>query len=162
VTAQGITVAWIPGEPTSPGPNHVPLAPTAIVDRELDARHMYGVSLAMVMYIVEHGGQPALQQALRSVQGADTVRAVELWNTMSPRIDYVTVLDALAPKVFDLPLEQIATLLDGALCCHGLSDVSQTACRVATTRPTTRIWFATWSDLSSAPRAMCRLIAARV
>lgn len=284
VTAQGITVAWIPGEPTSPGPNHVPLAPTAIahlvgglleeaaqltgtarrteltviiyrsaddfrsstrapswagglydggavrvfvnpseelgislstlrheimhsqvhaaigcmpfwlneglaeyisgppplrqwlellrspgsfdlralrnpaiVDRELDARHMYGVSLAMVMYIVEHGGQPALQQALRTVQGADTERAVELWNTMYPRVDYVTVLDSLARKVFDLPLDQIATLVDGALCCHGLSDVSQTACRVATTRPTTRIWFETWSDLTAAPRAICRL-----
>lgn len=284
VTAQGITVAWQPGEPTSPGPSHVPLAPTAVahlvgglleeaaqltgtvrrteliviiyrsaeelrsstrapawagglydggavrvfvhpteelgislstlrheimhsqlhaaigctpfwlneglaeyisgpppirqwhdllgnpgafdlralrnpalVDRDLDARHMYGVSLAMVLYIVEHGGQPALQQALRTVQGADTERAVELWTTMYPRVDYVAVLDSLARRVFDLPLDQVGTILDGPLCCHGLADVNQTACRAATTRPSARSWFETWSDLSSAPRAMCRL-----
>lgn len=128
----------------------------AVVERELDARHMYGVSLAMVLYIVDHGGQPALQQALRTVHGADTERAVELWNTMYPRVDYVAVLDSLAHRVFGTSLDQVGGILDDPLCCHGLSDVGATACRVATTRATTRIWFETWSDLSAAPRAMCK------
>jgi hypothetical protein len=283
VTAQGITVAWVPGDPTSPGPNHVPLAPVAIahlvgglleeaaqvtgtarrteltvivyrsaedlrtstrvpswaaglydggavrvfanpseqlgislstlrheimhaqlhaaigcmpfwlneglaeyisgppplrqwlellrspgsfeldalrnpalLDRELDARHVYGVSLAMVLYILEHGGQPGLHQALRTVHGADTERAIELWNTMYPRIDYPAVLDSLAHKVFGVPLDQLGGILDGALCCHGLSDVNELRCRATPTRTGTRLWFDTWSDLSAAPRAMCR------
>ena len=122
-----------------------------------EARQMYGVSLAMVLYIFEHGGLPAVQQVLRSVQGADTERAVELWTTLFPRVDYVAIVDSLARKVLDVPVDQVGQLLDGPLCCHGLNDVSQIACRAATTHPATRYWSEVWSDLSSAPRALCRL-----
>jgi hypothetical protein len=129
----------------------------ALILNAIEARHAYGVSLAMVLYILEKGGQPALQQALRDVHGADSTKAIELWSAMYPRVDYEAVLDALARKLFDLPLEQVSGIVDGPLCCHGLSDVTQTACRV--TQPHSappRMWAELWTDLASQPRAACR------
>lgn len=128
----------------------------ALIDQSLEARHVYGVSLAMVLYIIERGGQPGLQQALRDVHGADTQKAIELWDTMYPRVDYEAVLESLALKVFRAPIGQLGEVLDGPLCCHGLSDVNAVSCRAAATRPTTRLWFETWSDRPTSPRAMCR------
>lgn len=128
----------------------------ALIERAVDARRVYNVTLAMVLYIVDHGGQPALQQALRSVQGADIERVVELWDKLHPRVNYAAVLDWLAHQIFDRPLDQVTAIAEGPLCCHGLSDVNVLSCRAATTRPTTRTWIETWSDLSSAPRSLCR------
>ncbi len=128
----------------------------ALIERAADARRVYNVTLAMVLYIIDHGGEPALQHALRSVHGATTEGVVELWDKLHPRVNYAAVLDWLAHQIFDRPLDQVAAIADGPMCCHGLNDVNAVSCRAATSRPSSRTWIETWSDLSAAPRAMCR------
>lgn len=121
-----------------------------------EASRMYRVSHAMVVHILHRGGQPGLQQALRSIHGADPEKAMELWEALYPRVDYPAIVETIANKVFGLRLDQVGPILDGPLCCHGLGDIHEISCRPTQPRTSPRVWFDTWTDVSSAPRALCK------
>jgi hypothetical protein len=115
-------------------------------------RRSYAWSFAMVAFIVERAGEPALRSAGTALHAADNERAaVELWEKLYPDIGPPQLLDFLATKLFGKPRgAELDALLAGPLCCVGFRDLRSTACRATTARTTTRPWYE-----GTAPRALC-------
>jgi hypothetical protein len=89
-------------------------------------------------------------------RGADPEKAMDLWEALYPSVDYPAIVETIANKVFGMRLDQVAPVVDGPLCCHGLGDIHAISCRSTQPRTTPRIWSETWSDVAGAPRALCR------
>jgi len=128
----------------------------AEVPTSTEASRMYRVSHAMVVHILHRGGEPALYQALRFVHGADPNKAMELWDALYPKVDYLAIVETLANKMFGMRLDQIAPIVDGPLCCIGTSNISEPFCRPTQSRTTPRLWLETWGDVTGSPRALCK------
>lgn len=120
------------------------------------ATRAYAVSLAMIMFLVEQTGDDGLKTAVRALQAAEreSSRAgLDLWDRMFPRVDHVTVLNALARKVFGVALGgELDAMLRAAVCCYGLHAVREFGCRSAPLNPGRSVWV----DPSGSRLAVCR------
>src|SRR5262249_19146926 len=93
------------------------------------ANRLYAQSLAMVVYVVEHSPLTGVKDAVQVVASAHT----DLWDRLAPRVDSRVVLEALAQKLFGLPLgNELDAVVKGSVCCYGLKTVSDVGCRSAT------------------------------
>lgn len=119
------------------------------------AERAYAESLAMIVFLVEHageGGLPAAVQTLRAARRESPRAGLDLWERLYPGTGHREVLDALARKVFGVPLgSELDSVWKGAICCHGLRAVSELGCRGAPLRPDKTAWL----DQTSSPRAAC-------
>lgn len=119
------------------------------------AERAYAESLAMIVFLVEHSGERGLQAAvgtLRASARESPHAGLDLWDRLYPGMGHRDVLDALAHKIFGVPLgSELDSLWKGALCCHGLRAVSELGCRGAPLRPDKTAWL----DQASSPRAAC-------
>ncbi|HEU0034837.1 MAG TPA: hypothetical protein VFQ53_29635 [Kofleriaceae bacterium] len=124
-----------------------------VIDEKLArdaATRAYARSLAMVMYLVEHGGEASLGKAVQTVLDSHTdAPRLAVWNRLYPRVDSRAVLDTLATKIFGTT--DLDDVLGAAICCYGLRAPAELACRAATTRSTE----STWVDRTATPAA-CR------
>ena len=119
------------------------------------AERAYAESLAMIVFLVEHSGEGGLQtavQTLRATARPSPHAGLDLWQRLYPSTGHREVLDALAHKIFGVPLgSELDGLWKGAICCHGLRAVSELGCRGAPLRPDKTAWL----DQTSSPRAAC-------
>jgi hypothetical protein len=98
----------------------------------------YGMSLAMVVHIVEHGGETALVRAAHALRGQTRAEAMDLWDRLFQRnVGSRAVLDTLAHKVFGLPFgPELDRILGGPVCCWGCaSSVTSAAAPARRRRP---------------------------
>jgi hypothetical protein len=112
---------------------------------------VYAHSLAMLLYVIDRGGEAGLRDAVQTVHfaGAD---ARKLWGKLYPGTGDRPVFDALARKMFGVPLgPELDTMLQGTICCSGLKSVSTFGCRSVPSRPGET----SWTDDSASPRAAC-------
>jgi hypothetical protein len=114
------------------------------------AERAYAESLAMILFIVERAGDAGLKAAVASVRLGRPERG--LWEVLYPGTDHRAVLDALARKLFGVPVGgELDAMLRGAVCCHGLRAVGELRCRGVPPRPDRM----RWTDQSSSPRDAC-------
>ncbi len=118
-------------------------------------RRAYAESLAMIVFLIEHSGEPGLRTAVRTLRALahESPRmGMDLWDRLYPGTGHRAVLDALAHKVFGVTAaSELDSLWKGAICCHGLRTVSEFGCRPAPLRPDETTWF----DDTSSPHAVC-------
>jgi peptidase MA superfamily protein len=120
----------------------------ALIDER--AERAYAESLAMILFIVERSGDAGLGAAVQSVRLARPERG--LWEVLYPGTGDRAVLDALARKLFGVPVGgELEAMFRGAVCCHGLRAVAELRCRGVPPRPD-RV---RWIDQSSSPRDAC-------
>lgn len=107
----------------------------AILDVKAEnAKRMYAVSLAMVLYLVDRAGETAIREAVRVAQTAATIPdALELWQRVAPNVEHRLVVEALAQRVFGMvPSPELDTLVQGKLCCQSLPAPAELKCRAPT------------------------------
>jgi len=105
------------------------------------ANRLYAQSLAMVVFVAEHSPATGVRDAVQMLHSART----DLWEQLCPRATDRTVLDALAQKLFGLPLGgELDAVLKGSICCYGLRSTSDVGCRPA-------------GDKTATPRALCAI-----
>ena len=120
----------------------------ALVDER--AERAYAESLAMILFIVERSGEAGLRAAVQSVRTARPDRGV--WEALYPGAGHRIVLDALARKLFGVPVGgDLDAMFRGAVCCHGLRAIADLGCRGVSPRTDRTRWI----DQSSSPRAAC-------
>jgi hypothetical protein len=102
------------------------------------AARMYGVSTAMIAFLVHRGGEVALREAVRIAQSADSrERALDLWQQIAPNVDYRAILDDVAQHVFGVPLgAELDTMMKGQVCCTNLRSVAELKCVALGVLPT--------------------------
>jgi hypothetical protein len=136
---------WFAMLRTPVGWDVTPLHAPAIDDSDPDrARLLYAESLAMVVYAVEHSPLTGVHDAIQWLQSTqDPTRRTELWEHVYPRATSRTVLDALAQKLFGLPIgPELDAILAGQACCYGLRSLPDLGCRSP-------------NDKATTPRALC-------
>jgi hypothetical protein len=109
------------------------------------AARAYAVSLAMVLFAIEHAGgegiQPAVHAALAAGRGSP-LASLELWDRLFPGADNRAVQDLLARKLLGVGTgSALDDKLRGGVCCYGLRSPGETACRNVAARPGSRTWF---------------------
>jgi hypothetical protein len=109
-------------------------APVVLDLRMENAQRLYAVALAMVVYIVHHGGEQNLRRAVQLAMNADSDRdALDLWNQIHPNTDYRAVIESLAQRIFRTPLgPELELVMRGSVCCRDLRSPSALACRAGT------------------------------
>jgi len=122
---------------------------------EESAERAYAESLAMVLYIVDRGGEAGLRAAVQALRadGTGTPRAgQELWDRLYPGIGHRALVEALAHRVFGAgPGSELDAILRGAICCHGLRAAGELRCRGAAPRADRRRWM----DYTATPASVC-------
>jgi hypothetical protein len=114
---------------------------------EIVAR-LYAQSLAMIMYIVERGGETGLRAAVQTAHAGEKA----LWDRIAPGIDERGVLDVLARRMFGVARgPELDTVLTNTICCYGTRSLADLGCRGVATRPNETIW----TDRTGSPRATC-------
>lgn len=129
-------------------------APVLAVMPSSWADRVYAESLAMIVFIVERTGELGLRGAVQALQAAareSPHRELDLWERLYPDASHRAVLEALAHKIFGVPLgSELDDIFKAAVCCHGLRSVHELHCRGEPLRPD-RVWI----DKTSSPRAAC-------
>lgn len=119
------------------------------------AERAYAESLAMIVYLVEHAGEPGIQTAIRTLRMATRTApraGLDLWDRLYPAAGHRALADALAHKLFGIgPGGELDAILQGAVCCSGVRAVGELSCRGAPPRPDRKFWI----DRTSSPRALC-------
>jgi hypothetical protein len=95
------------------------------------AHRMYAVSTAMVLYLVHRSGEVGIREAVRVAQSATSIpAALDLWTRMAPAVEYRTVLDSLALKIFGVPRgPELDVMLESPLCCLNMRSPADLTCR---------------------------------
>jgi hypothetical protein len=122
-----------------------PLHAPAIDDTDPERAHLlYAESLAMVVYVVEHSPMTGVKDTVQWLASTpDPTRRTELWEHLFPRATTRPVLDALAQKLFGLPIgAELDGVLAAPICCYGLRSLPDLGCRSA-------------SDKATTPRGLC-------
>jgi hypothetical protein len=98
---------------------------------------LYAISLAMIRYIIDHGGEAALRHALQRAAGASSQKqALALWDELYPEVTLGTVMDSLAQRVFGAPRgSELDDILGGAMCCKSLGTPGAVTCHATASRP---------------------------
>jgi hypothetical protein len=123
-------------------------APTIDEQRTEIVSRLYAQSLAMIMYLVERGGETGLRAA---VQAAHTGEK-GLWDRLAPGIDERMVIDVLARRIFGVARgPELDAVLANTICCYGLKSLVDLGCRGVPPRPGETIW----TDRTNSPRATC-------
>ena len=122
------------------------------------ADRAYAESMAMIVYLVQRSGELGVQTAIRTLQtprrGAPIAR-LNLWDRLFPGAGHRAVLDALARKLFGVPLGgELDAIFRGAVCCHSLLWVTDLGCRGIPPYPGYPD-LEHWIDRTSSPRALC-------
>ncbi len=98
------------------------------------AGRAYGESLARVLYVVGHGGGTVMRELVQSAR-TNSQRGIavsQLWELTYPRVSRIEVLDALARRVFELPLgKELEAVTHGPMCCTAVRNVRNLACHAA-------------------------------
>jgi hypothetical protein len=119
------------------------------------AERAYAESLAMVVYLVEHAGEPGVKtavQTLRAARHSPSHAGLDLWDRLYPATPPVTVVDALARRIFGVAAgRELDGILQGVVCCHGVRSVTALGCRGAAPRPDEKYWI----DETRLPHALC-------
>jgi hypothetical protein len=119
-------------------------------------RRMYAIAGAMIVYIVQRGGEQALVNAVRTARALNQDRRkgrpFELWEQLYPGAHYRDVLDKLAEKIFGMSGHALAPVFQGPFCCTGLGNFGALACRATEPRGSE----VSWRDTTRVPAALCR------
>jgi hypothetical protein len=119
------------------------------------AERAYAESLAMVLYVVDRGGEAGLRAAVQALRAAGTGTprpSQELWDQLYPGVGHRAVVDAMAHRVFGVfPGRELDAMLRGPICCHGLRAVGQLRCRGVAPRGDRRRWV----DFAATPASVC-------
>jgi len=132
--------------------------PTGFDPMHPGATRLYAVAAAMIVYIVQHRGEQALQIAVRAAKARDPsgeqrISPSQLWGTVAPGAGYRDVLDKLAERIFGIATGVgLDTVLRGPLCCVGWRNLGALSCRATQPRGSE----ASWRDTASVPAALCR------
>lgn len=111
---------------------------------------IYAQSVALVSYIVDHGGEAGVQHAVDVAKQAD--RRGALWTALYPNADHVDVLGTLGQKLFGMAFgDDLHRTLEGKVCCFGLKNIGTVGCRRAPPGLGDRLR----TDASISPRALC-------
>lgn len=120
------------------------------------ARRIYAQSLAMIAFLIESGGEGGIGGAIRALREAQAIsprEALAVWQRLKPGTGSHAVLEALAKKLFRVPLGgDLDRTLAGPICCAGLYDVHELTCRGGAAPPGERQWI----DRSTQPWTVCR------
>jgi hypothetical protein len=105
-----------------------------------NAQRMYAVSTAMLLFLVQRGGEQGIRDAVRIAQAATTIpAALDLFARIAPNVEYRDVLDALAQKIFGMPRgPELDAIINGALCCTHQRSPGELACRAPNPEAPTR------------------------
>jgi hypothetical protein len=123
-------------------------APTIDEDRTEIVLRLYAQSLAMIVYIVERGGETGLRTAVQTAHIGEKA----LWDRIAPGIDERPVLDVLARRLFGVARgPELDAVLANTICCYGLRSLTDLGCRGVPPRPGETIW----TDRTNSPRATC-------
>lgn len=141
----------------APAPLELALLEAPGLDERATPRvdRVYAQSLAMILLTAERSGGPGLVRAAVALSDANRAAprdGLGLWSRLHPKTDHAAVLDALARRIFGVPLGELGATLDGPICCHGFARAPELACRATAPRPGRSLWF----DEAASPRAMCR------
>jgi len=114
-----------------------------------DARadRLYALSLAMVMFAVDHargdGLLPAVRTALALAQRSPG-GSLELWERLVPGADQRTLQDWIARRLFGVGGgNALDAKLRGGVCCYGLRALDDTTCSAVAARPGRTEWYDT-------------------
>jgi hypothetical protein len=122
---------------------------------EESADRAYAESLAMVLYIVDRGGEAGLRAAVEALRAAGTATpraGQELWDRLYPGIGHRALVEVLAHRVFGAaPGAELDAILRGAICCHGLRSAGELRCRGTAPRADRRRWL----DYTATPASVC-------
>ena len=132
----------------------VPLQAPTLSDLPADrADRAYGHSLAMLIYLVEHGGEAGIRAAVRTVLAVtDQTRrpVIDLWERLYPGVTPRAVLDSLTRRVFGVPPgPELDTMLQAAVCCRGMRNLAGFACHGAPVVADQLVW------IDAASRDVC-------
>jgi hypothetical protein len=120
------------------------------------AERAYAESLAMVAFMVAHGGEAAVRAALvtlRELPPASRRAGPGLWDRLYPGASHRVVLDALAVRMFGVGLgAELEAKLTGVVCCYGFRAMRNFACRTVPAVPDKQSWI----DRTAAPAAYCQ------
>lgn len=132
------------------------LAASSIDEKALpDVELVYGQSLTMVLFLAGRGPE-ALKNAIEELRNAPRTEAVRaargLWDRLHPGVSQRDLLDSLSRRMLGLPMgRELDELLQGAVCCWGMSRLDKFGCRGAPLNGDKN----TWIDESQKPSATC-------
>ncbi len=115
-------------------------APSIVETQTADAARLYAESLAMVLYMVDHGGDEKLADVMQDLHEADGEdprrRAHSLWKTLYPQASAADVRSSLANRIFGVASESdLDAIFDGEVCCTGERRLADYRCHAAAPRP---------------------------
>jgi hypothetical protein len=114
---------------------------------------VYAQSLAMVLYVEDHGSLVWVTHDLRSAGWREAEpNARTLWSRLYPTVTSDDLLASLGKRILGVPSSaDLAAIFSAAICCHGRR-LDNFGCWGAPLRPDKTVWF----DASRPPAATCR------
>jgi hypothetical protein len=115
-------------------------APSIVETQTADAARLYAESLAMVLYMVDHGGDEKLADVMQDLHESDGEdprrRARSLWKRLYPQTSGADVRSSLAKRIFGVSSEtELDAIFSGEVCCTGERRLAEYRCHAAAPRP---------------------------
>jgi hypothetical protein len=115
-------------------------APSIVETQTADAARLYAESLAMVLYMVDHGGDEKLAEVMQDLNEIDAEdprrRAQSLWKVLYPQTSGADIRSSLAKRIFRVNSEsELDAIFEGEVCCPIDRRLSAYRCRAAPPRP---------------------------
>lgn len=114
-------------------------APSIVETQTADAARLYAESLAMVLYMIDHGGDEKLADVMQDLHETDAEdprrRAEALWKTLYPSTSGADVRTSLARRIFGVAREsELDAIFAGEVCCTGDRRLAEYRCHAAQPR----------------------------
>ncbi len=124
---------WVEMLRAGGGPAIETLHDPSVVDLDRSAAsRAYAMSLAMIVHLIDRGGEHALRSAVQVARGSSSRHeAARLWAQLQPDVEASAVLDTIAKRVFGRPRDgELTRLLEQPWCCKYVRTPADVVCQL--------------------------------